>query len=174
MTLQSTPPYMAIEALLRINPKFVHKPEHDLELILYIILYMCTLVQGPGLPLRIPPASLPMCSWFNNGEGRDIGYRKLAHLQCYHTTIIPNFTPYWRDFAPFVEELIIASFPINARLPNKLRYNHALRILGRAYDFVDEPSLQISRVIEAQCLKWPSNTLLHQRSKKGKHTSSYS
>lgn len=42
---------MAIEALLAFNRKFVHKPQHDLELILYIILYICTFVWGPSLLL---------------------------------------------------------------------------------------------------------------------------
>ena len=48
---QGTPPYMAIEALLEPSPDFIHKPRHDLESILYIILYICTFVRGPGLPL---------------------------------------------------------------------------------------------------------------------------
>ena len=68
MTLQSTPPYMAIEALLGINPKFVHKLEHDLESILYIILYMCTVVQGPGWTSSVytpcvPPYVLLVQQW---------------------------------------------------------------------------------------------------------------
>jgi hypothetical protein len=104
---------MAIEALL--NPNFVHKPRHDLESILYIILCICTFVPGPGLSLyksdiARPP---PIRSWFSNDEIREIGYRKLAHLECYDIAILPNFAPYWHDFAPFVGELIKACFPVN-------------------------------------------------------------
>ncbi len=162
---------MAIEALLGIHPKLVHKPEHDLESILYIILYMCTFFQGPGLPLDTPRLSLPMRSWFNNNDSREIAYLKLAHLECYDIAILPNFAPYWHDFAPFVEELIIACFPVKARLPNKLRYEQALGILGKAYDAVEEPSCQIHQVIEAQRLKRSSSTLLYRNSKRGRRTS---
>jgi hypothetical protein len=35
---------MAIEALLVFSPNFIHKPQHDLESMLYIILYVCTVV----------------------------------------------------------------------------------------------------------------------------------
>ena len=173
---QGTPPYMAIEALLGID-EFVHKPQHDLESILYIILYICTFVQGPGLPLDIPHVSLPIRSWLNNNESRDIGYCKLALLECYDIAILPHFTPYWHDLTPFVEALIIACFPLKARLPNNLRYEQALRILEKAYDAVEEPPGpidQASKVVGAQCLKRPSSTPLHRNPKKGKCTLFYS
>ena len=156
---------MAIEALLGLNPKFVHKPEHDLKSILYIILYMCTFVQGPGLLLDLPHAYLPIRSWFKNNDIRDMAYCKLAHLECYNIAILPNFASYWHDFTPFVEKLIIACFPVRVRLPNELRYEQALRILEEAYHAVEEPLHPV---------KWPSSTLLYQNSKKRKCTSSYS
>ena len=159
---------MATEALLRTNPNLVQKPEHDLESILNIILYMCTFFQGPGVPLDSPHLSPPMCSWFNNNDSKEIGYLKLSHLECYDTAILPNFAPYWHDLAPFVEELIIACFPVEACLPNNLRYEQVLGILRKAYDAVEEPSHQIHQAIEAQCLKRSSSTLLYRNSKKGR------
>jgi hypothetical protein len=156
---QGTPPYMAIEALLGTNTTFIHKPQHDLESILYIILYMCTFVWGPGLPLYkldIPPAS-PLRTWFNNDRITEIGLRKLIHLQCYDIAILPNFTPYWRDFAPFVKHLILACFPVDARLPSKFRYEWALRILEKAYNSVKEPTdLDSVGLVGSQYLKWPN------------------
>lgn len=132
---------MAIEALLE-SPTFIHKPRHDLESILYIILYICTFIRGPGLPLykfNMPTAFPPLRTWFSDVVTREIGYRKVAHLQCYDLAILPNFAPYWCDFAPFVKELIIACFPLNARLPCELQYERALRILEKAYSAVEEP-----------------------------------
>ena len=129
---------MAVEALLAANRTFVHKPQHDLESILYIILYICTLVRGPGLPLYeldtthpgMPP---PISTWFCSNSVREIGYRKLAHLEDYSAAILPYFTPYWCDFTPFVKDLITAC------VPNTFQYDEALRILKAAYNCVGEP-----------------------------------
>jgi hypothetical protein len=133
---------MAIEALLGINPNFTHKPQHDLESILYIILYVCTFVRGPGL-LRLTESDtkpLPLCTWFSSDEIKEIGYRKLAHLECHDHAILPNLTPYWHDFAPFVKDLIVSCFPVKPSLPNEMQYEQVLRILEKAYDTVEEPS----------------------------------
>ncbi|KAF8800195.1 hypothetical protein BYT27DRAFT_7263094 [Phlegmacium glaucopus] len=46
-----TLPFMAIKALLAEgNDKYAHLPRHDLESILYVILYICTFTKGPSLP----------------------------------------------------------------------------------------------------------------------------
>lgn len=135
---------MAVEALL--NPTLVHKPRHDLESILYIILFICTFVQRPGLPIYKLDGSPPIRSWFGNHEIREIGYRKLALLECYDIAILPNFAPYWHDFAPFVGELINACFPVAPHLPNKLHYEQVLRILKNAHDTVEEPLNLTNRV----------------------------
>ena len=170
---QGTPPYMAIEALLETNPTFIHKPRQDLESILYIILYVCTFIQGPGVPLyklNMPTVFPPLCTWFSDDRTREIGYRKLAHLQCYDLAILPNFAPYWCDFVPFVKDLIDACFPVNARLPSELQYERALRILEKAYSAVEEPSVaKGSEVIKRQCMKRPNTDSVHRDTKKGKY-----
>ena len=162
---------MAIEALLETNPTFTHKPQHDLESILYIIIYICTFIQGPGLPsFKMPTVFPPLLTWFSNDRTREIGYRKLAHLQCYDIAILPNFTPYWQDFAPFVKDLIIACFPVNARLPSELQYERALRILENACSAVEEPLAKGSGVIKPQCgMKRPNTDFVHRDTKKGKY-----
>jgi len=137
---------MAIEALLAINRTFVHEPRHDLESILYIILYVCTFVCGPGLPLLWPqrrlethPMSPPIRTWFCDAGIGEIGYRKVAHIEHYEVAILLYFTPYWRDFAPFAKELITSCFPVKPLLPNDFQYNKFLQILKTAYDSVGEP-----------------------------------
>jgi len=139
---------MAIEALL--NPTFVHKPQHDLESILYIILCICTFVPGPCLsPYEsdIARPSPPIRSWFSSDETREIGCQKLAHLESYDTAILPNFAPYWRDFAPFVGDLIKACFPVTPRLPNEFQYEQTLQVLKKAYDGVEESCDRIPRAV---------------------------
>ena len=170
---------MAIEVLLGANQSFVHKPQHDLESILYIILYICTFVQGPGLPLYEPNThrhpSPPIRSWFSSSGIKEIGFRKMTHLDSYEVAILPNFTPYWHDFAPFVESLILACFPVKPWLPNEFNYEQALMILEKAYAVVEEPSdpaNPASEIIEGQnpTLKRPNSGLsLRDSGKKGKH-----
>lgn len=143
---------MAIEALLVFSPNFIHKPQHDLESMLYIILYVCTVVWGPGLLLNesdISTMSLPIRTWFSNDDIREIAYRKLAHLECYDHSILPNLAPYWHDFAPFVEDLIVSCFPVKPRLPNEMQYERVLQILEKAYDTVEEPLGLTSQVSPA-------------------------
>jgi serine/threonine protein kinase len=150
---QGTPPYMAIEALLGFNPNFIHKPQHDLESMLYVIFYVCTFVRGPGLLLNESDTStalsLPIHTWFSNDEIRDIGYRKLAHLGCYDHSILPNFTPYWHDFTPFVKDLIVSCFPVTPRFPNEMQYERVLQILEKAYNTVEEPLGLTNQVSQA-------------------------
>lgn len=171
---------MAIEALLATNQTFVHKPRHDLESILYIILYICTLVRGPGsLPLYeldiTHHMSPPMCSWFRNNGIREIGHRKLANIESYDITILPYFTAYWRDFVPFVKDLIMTCFPVKACLPNNFQYEQALRILGTAYSLVGEPAspsyTPAPKVFRARCLtrtRRQASDSLDRDSKKGR------
>ena len=153
---------MAIEALLATNPTFVHKPQHDLESILYIILYICTFIHGPGLSLSRHD-SPPIRNWFCNAGLREIGYRKLGHLEHYEAQILPYFTHYWCDFAPFVKDLIIACFPVKAHLSNDFQYDQALHILKMAYDSIEEPqTVPPSRWKRASTPSYPD-------SKRGKH-----
>ena len=131
---------MAIEALLTTNGTFIHKPRHDLESILYIIIFICTFVSGPGLPIYRPEESLPIRTWFCGDNTKAIGSRKLANLQDYDVAILPHFTPYWHDFIPFVKDLIFACFPVSMQLPNEFQYEQVLGILKKAYDAVTEPT----------------------------------
>ena len=157
---------MAIEALLTTNGTFIHKPHHDLESILYIIIFICTYVRGPGLPIYSPEASLPIRTWFCGDNIKAIGSRKLANLQDHDVAILPYFTPYWRDFIPFVKDLIIACFPVSMRLPNEFQYEQVLGILKKAYNTVREPTDPIRA---AQTSKQPSGSNLCHVSKRGRY-----
>jgi hypothetical protein len=160
---------MAIEALLTTNGSFIHKPCHDLESIIYIIIFICTFVSGPGLPICRPEASLPIRTWFCGHNTKVIGSRKLADLQDYDVAILPYFTPYWHDFIPFVKDLIIACFPVSVRLPNEFQYEEVLRILKKAYNTVREPDDSINRATRTSNLKRPSSRNVGMISKRGRY-----
>ena len=127
------------------------------------------------------PWNLSMHLWFNNCDIRQIGFHKLAHLDCHDFAILPYFTPYWQDFIPFVKDLIVACFLVRSSLPSELQYEKALRILKRAYNAVGKPSdsliaqaswaQNLTSKTGIQVLKWPSNSSSLWDSKKGKYMS---
>lgn len=127
---------MAIEAMIGFGSRFVHTVQHDLESILYIILYMCTSTSGPGtMRFRGKTAAeikFPLYSWFSQDELQVVGFRKMSHLMLPDIAIIPAFDDYWKDFIPYVKELIAATFPTSPSLPSQLSHGVALEILGRA------------------------------------------
>lgn len=136
---------MAIEALITPkNVEFAHLPSHDLESILYVILYICTFTQGPCQSLRLDfdvPESLYMKSWFSTDSVDVIGFRKVGHMSRPEQTIIPGFTKYWEDFIPYALELIRICFPpeYNTACPNHLTHEKMLVVLEKAYCSVKEP-----------------------------------
>jgi Fungal protein kinase len=104
------PPFMAIEALITPkNVEFAHLPSHDLESILYVILYICTFTQGPCQSLCLDfdvPESLYMKSWFSTDSVDVISFCKVGHMSQPEQTIIPGFMKYWENFIPYALELI--------------------------------------------------------------------
>ena len=138
---QGTPPFMAIEALLAgKNDDFAHLPHHDLESILYVILFICTFTLGPSLPRpdHMTPDTLSMKAWFTTDGIKVIGCCKVADMCQPERTILPGFTEYWRDFAPFALDLLHLCFPYNPARPNKLTHSEMLAILNKASAAVKE------------------------------------
>jgi hypothetical protein len=139
---QGTPPFMAIEALISDKKGFEHLPRHDLESILYVILFICTFTIGPSQPRPDfkTTEKLKMKAWFTTETITTIGSRKMLDMSQPERSIIPGFTPYWKDFAPFALELLNLCFPptYSSALPNKLTYGGMLAILDRACNTVKE------------------------------------
>jgi hypothetical protein len=156
---------MAIEALLA-DDDFEHHPHHDLESILYVILYICTFTEGPN-KARLDfntPDTLAMKAWFTTDTLREIGSRKLADMSKPISRIIPGFTWYWKDFAPFALELI----GLCGQQPtcSKLTHKEMLSVLHKACMAVKESPtsdmpVPVGAVTEEKNLKRskPSDTL---------------
>ena len=133
---------MAIEALLADGKeKFDHLPCHDLESILYVIFFICTFTKGPNLPRPDfeTPGTLHMKSWFSTDPLNSIGFRKVADLCLPTQTVIPGFTEYWNDFAPFALDLINLCFSSTPAAHNKLTHKSMITILEKACATVKEP-----------------------------------
>ena len=128
---------MAIEALITEGHEdFAHHPRHDLESILYVILFICTFSKGPNLSRQDfeTPDTLKMKGWFSTESQQVIGFRKVAHMCQPERTIIPGFTEYWEDFGPFTLDLLHLYFPpeSNRAGPNNLTHEGMVSILKKS------------------------------------------
>jgi serine/threonine protein kinase len=115
---QGTPPFMAIDLMLhRDDPDkfFHHELRHDLESILYVILWICTSMEGPGIERRVVDPrfmDVPLRMWFDKDANlQNLGYLKLGHIIDYERAILSNFTPFWNFLKPFIKQLLTAFFP---------------------------------------------------------------
>ena len=84
------------------------------------------------------PKNLAICSWFKNDGMSSIGTSKIGHVQHAEQEILPGFTEYWTDFAPFILDLIKACFPSWETLSNFLTYKGMIDILSHAQDGIQE------------------------------------
>jgi hypothetical protein len=137
---------MSIESLITRDPNFTQKACHDLESFLYIILYICTFTNGPGLVLsKEVPTSAPLRAWFSKNHPSTTGFLKAGHMLHPDISILPYFTGYWEDIKPFVVKLIQTCFAGNPGQPNHLTYNEMDIILKEALNTVEEPPMTGSK-----------------------------
>jgi hypothetical protein len=130
---------MGIECLLGDKSTFTHKPHHDLESILYVILFICTFTKGPDLMrTEFAATNIPFHDWSTTKDLRELGHLKIYHMTSVESSIISKFTPYWDDFVPFVRDLIKTCFCGMPALRNSLTHQNMLEILHRAHSVVQE------------------------------------
>jgi hypothetical protein len=143
---------MAIKALINFSKPFQHKFYHDLESLLYVILYMCTYTTGPATMRKVadvPSAmTFPIGCWFKKEYVKEIGQSKIGHMVTFEDAIISKFDLYWANFVSFVRNLIQACFLSRPLEPNQFIHANMLAILAVARDVVKEVPVQCSSVIE--------------------------
>ncbi|KAF8220872.1 hypothetical protein L208DRAFT_1181455, partial [Tricholoma matsutake] len=85
---------------------FAQLPCHDLQSILYVILYICTFFKGPGLMRESGDfselMSIPLEHWFQQETISAIGQEKIGAIMMAEVLLLVKFTPYWADMVPFV------------------------------------------------------------------------
>lgn len=132
---------MAIEILLETGRTFRHHLRHDLESVLFVIIWICVHMEGPEVE-RKDVKGLEVRKWCDmKWSLKDLGHLKQAHVDDAQRTILPEFTSYWEDFKPFVHRLIRAFFPARACDPNQITSDIMISILEDAEKDVKEPSL---------------------------------
>lgn len=110
---------MSIEALLSGNSgNYKHRPGHDLESLLYTILTICHYTVGAGGQLReakTETKAIELNKWFTTADRKDLAKEKSATLLAFQTYIEHGLSPYWADFAQFLQELVNVTWDPSAR-----------------------------------------------------------
>ena len=95
--MQGTAPFIAIELLIHGSP---HRTAHDLESILYVLLFICTHLKGPSCQVRDPPLyggdnksihPSSMKQWFTESHLATLGHLKFSHMMSHFNTFILSF-----------------------------------------------------------------------------------
>jgi hypothetical protein len=145
---------MAIDLMLhqeKPDSPFRHELRHDLESIIYVILWICTSMEGPGIERRIEDPlfmDVPLRTRFDkNVDIRGLGYSKLGHIVDAERAIISNFPPFWKPFQPFVRELLATfTLPIaRSRTPAlgcHITPQKMIEILKRAAKHMDASTME--------------------------------
>jgi hypothetical protein len=89
-------------------------------------------MEGPDME-RSDPHSLPIREWCTmNANLRKLGLIKLSHIADFEDSILSHFTPYWKDFKPYVRQLVEAFWPTTYPKPNSMTSEKMLQILKDA------------------------------------------
>jgi hypothetical protein len=113
--IQGTVPFMAIGLLSSEGP-IIHQPRHDLESLFFVLIYLCTNIQCPGLLRNVDELdqfkSLPMSSWFDpKATFMRLALDKLGAMSAFDQRILPYFSSYFDELKPCIRSLYNAIFP---------------------------------------------------------------
>lgn len=117
--MQGTPPFIALELLIHGS---YHRVAHDLESVLYVLLVICTHLNGPLGKIRDPPLygkksynhpSL-MREWFSSTENlANLGHMKYSHVMAhFETHVLEYISPYFFPLKKYIVDFRDALFPL--------------------------------------------------------------
>jgi hypothetical protein len=141
---------MALKIMLSNGKKICH----DLESIFYVLIWVCSHMEGPETERSDPHSleSLPVREWCSmNVDLRTLGLIKLSHLAYFEDSILRHFTPYWNDFKPYLRQLKSAFWPTSTMFPNpnNMTSEKMLAILREAIANVKDVEVQYTLVSQS-------------------------
>jgi hypothetical protein len=86
-----------------------HLPKHDLESIVYVLVWICILYPGPGVDPRPPHESTCLRAWSNcktRGDLELLSNAKIGELET--KSPLKQFMPYFRAMEPYIRRLYVA------------------------------------------------------------------
>ncbi len=109
---------MALDALKWTeHSEFTHQPKHDLESLFYVLITLCTYVDGPGLlrsPIPEADSELSVClnEWWAEYRPHTLARNKTVLLDCLDEYILQRIRPsYWDDFHQVLKDLRAVLWP---------------------------------------------------------------
>jgi hypothetical protein len=134
---------MAVELLLG-NKDLIHRPSHDLESLFYVLVYICTNLEGPNTPRSLSDlitfTSLPMAAWFvpeTSFEG--LATSKLGIAHTFESRIVGRFSPYFEDIKECVMDLFRAMYPNGPRIQSSLTHDRMIEIFTETLEKLPSP-----------------------------------
>lgn len=138
---------MAIELLMG-GKNVTHSPSHDLESLFYVLIFICTNLEGPGTPRSLESliafTSLPIASWFvpeTSFEG--LATDKLGVAHAFEKRILKYFSPYFSDIKPCVRELFVAMYPNGPQLKSSLTHDRMIEIFTTTLESLPSPDQHV-------------------------------
>ena len=130
---------MAIELLLQ-KKGIRHTPQHDLESLFFVLIYLCTNLSGPGAirtqeELR-QHSTIPLSAWFNVAASlHQLGTNKAGALCFFEENIVRCFSPYFDELQPCIRNIFKAIYG-NRRpgTPSDVSHDTIIDIFTEALD----------------------------------------
>lgn len=105
-----------------------HRVAHDLESVLYALLFICTHLKGPRNDVRDPPLygggdtcnhPSQLKKWITTRDPRTLGHLKYSHMiGHFETDVLPHISPYFKPLQPHISALWNILFPHRLTRPS--------------------------------------------------------
>lgn len=113
-----------------------HRVVHDLESVFFVLLFICTHLDGPYHSIRKPPLygpegkhhPSPMKNWLAVNTFSVLGHLKHSHMSChFEELILPHISPYFAPLRPHLRNLWSTLHPqITKTVPVGHQGSHSL------------------------------------------------
>ena len=170
--VEGTAPFIAIELLIHGTS---HRVVHDLESLLYVLLFICTHLDGPSRQIRDPPlygsdrnsnhpSSMKM--WLETNKLSSLGHVKFSHMMSHFDShILSKISPYFFPLKDYIKGIWKALIPQRETMASV--GEQAAHSTATAQDIINvlKTALQDRKLIDAHLSAPPS--VLGKRSAPG-------
>jgi hypothetical protein len=162
--LQGTAPFMAVELLMQ-KSGIRHTPQHDLESLFFVLVYICTNLSGPGTirtqaELKLH-STIPLSAWFKvSSTLHQIGIHKIGSLHTLDSSILRRFAPYFDELKPCVRQLFKAIYGNLPGTPSKVTHAEIIKIFTDTLDTL-APEVASSNTYRPLLTNSPSHRRKH-------------